>query len=148
MLTTQRTACANVGCRAPDFNLAVVGGGSLSLESLKDKKAILVFITTRCSSCAEVMRCIHQIYDNWPREQMEVVAIVSDEKEDDVQRWIKLYGIKCPVVLDPGRVIINEYKPMKMPALYFLNGDGDIKAKKYYPIGGCGNEIDSVLRLY
>jgi peroxiredoxin/V8-like Glu-specific endopeptidase len=148
MLTTQRTACANVGCRAPDFNLARVGGGSLSLDSLKGKKAILVFITTGCSSCAEVMRCIHKIYDNWPREQMEVVGIVSDEKEEDVQRWIKMYAIECPVVLDPGRVIINEYKPMKMPALYFLSVDGDIKAKKYYPISGCGNEIDSVLRLY
>ena len=147
-LTTERTACPNVGCHAPDFNLATADGGRISLNSLKGKKAIVVFTTTGCSSCAEVMRCMGQIYDNWPREQMEVVVIVGNEKLTDVQRWIKLYNVKWPVALDPGSDITNDYQPSRLPALYFLNSDGDIKIKKYAPLGGCGKEIDSLLRLY
>jgi peroxiredoxin len=147
-LTTTRVACPNVGCRAPDFNLATADGKSMSLNSLKNRKAILVFTTTGCSSCAEVMRCIGQIYDNWPRQQMEVVVIVAEEKPADVQRWIKLYNVKWPVAIDPDRSITNAYQPAKLPALYFLNDEGDIKIKKYAPLGGCGKEIDAMLRLY
>jgi len=47
-LTTERTSCASVGCRAPDFNLATTDGKTISLNSLKGKKAILIFTTTKC----------------------------------------------------------------------------------------------------
>jgi hypothetical protein len=94
------------------------------------------------------MRCIQQIYDNWPREQMECIVVIGLEKAADVDRWVKLYGIKTPVVLDPAGDVANQYQPAQMPALYFLDGDGTIKIKKYAPLGGCGKEIDALLRLY
>lgn len=147
-LVTERAACAGVGCKAPGFSLQTTGGQTVSLSSFKGRKMILVFTSAGCSSCAEVVRCIQQIYHNWPRQQMEVIVIVSLEKAKDVDRWIKLYDIKTPVVLDPAGDITNLYQPAQMPAMYFLDGDGVIKIKKYLPLGGCGKEIDSMLRLY
>ena len=123
-LVTERSACANVGCRAPAFSLNTTDGRTISLSSYRGRKVILVFTSAGCSSCAEVMRCIQQIYGNWPRQQMEVIVIVSLEKAADVDRWIRLYEIKTPVVLDPAGDITNQYAPAKMPALYFLDGDG------------------------
>lgn len=147
-LVTERAACPNVGCKAPPFSLNTTDGRTISLSSYKGKKVILVFTAAGCSSCAEVMRCIQQIYGNWPRSQMEVIVVVSLEKAKEVDRWIKLYEIKTPVVLDPAGDITNQYQPAKMPALYFLDGEGIIKSKKYAPLGGCGKEIDALLRLY
>ena len=147
-LATERATCANVGCRVPGFSLNTTDGRTVSLSSYKGRKVILVFTSAGCSSCAEVMRCIQQIYGNWPREQMEVIVVVSLEKAAEVDRWIKTYEIKTPVVLDPAGDITNQYQPAKMPALYFLDGEGTIKSKKYAPLGGCGREIDALLRLY
>ena len=148
-LLTEREACANVGCRAPVFSLNTTDGRMISLNTYKGRKVILVFTAAGCSSCSEVMRCIQQIYDNWPRSQMEVIVVVSLEKASEVDRWIKLYGIKTPVVLDPDGDVTNRYQPAKMPALYFLDSEGIIKSKKYAPLGGgCGKEIDTLLRLY
>jgi len=147
-LVTERAACPNVGCKAPGFSLDTTDGRTISLSSYKGRKVILVFTSAGCSSCAEVMRCIQQIYDNWPRQQMEVIVIVGLEKPAEVDRWIKLYGIKTPVVLDPAGDVTNEYQPAKMPAMYFLDSEGTIKSKKYAPLGGCGKEIDALLRLY
>ncbi len=143
-----QTSCSEVGCHAPDFSLLTPDGKTVSLSSLKGKKAILAFMSTRCSTCLETILCIQQFYDNWPREQMEVVAIVSQEKSADVASWIKTYGLKNPVVLDPAGDIYNKYRPEKTPALYFLNGDGTIKIKKYGQIDDCTTELDSLLRLY
>jgi cytochrome c biogenesis protein CcmG/thiol:disulfide interchange protein DsbE len=147
-LLTERAPCSNVGCKAPDFSLNTTDGRTISLNSYKGRKIILVFTSAGCSSCAEVMRCIQQIYDNWPREQMEVIVVVSLEKAAEVDRWIKLYGIKTPVVLDPAGDVTNQYHPAKMPALYFLDSEGAIKSKVYAPLGGCGKQIDALLRLY
>jgi len=147
-LATERAACANVGCRAPGFSLNTTDGRTISLNSYRGRKVILVFTSAGCSSCAEVMRCIQQIYGNWPREQMEVIVVIGLEKAAEVDRWIKTYEIKTPVVLDPAGDITNQYQPAKMPALYFLDGEGTIKIKKYAPLGGCGKEIDALLRLY
>ena len=143
-----QTSCAEVGCHAPDFSLATPEGKTVSLSSLKGKKAILAFVSTRCSTCLQIMVCIQQFYDNWPREQMEVVSIVSQEKSADVASWIKTYGIKNPAVLDPAGEVYNKYRPEKVPALYFLNSDGTIKMKKYGAIDDCTTELDSFLRMY
>lgn len=147
-LKTDRITCARVGCYAPVFNLSTIDSIPVTLESYHGKKLIMVFTTTRCSSCFEVMRCIQQIYDSWPRTQMDVLVVVSQEKPPEVEKWIKLYGIKVQVALDPDGKIINLYQPSKLPAIYFLDSEGIIKIKKYAPLGGCGREIDALLRLY
>jgi peroxiredoxin len=145
---TAQTSCSEVGCHAPDFSLATPDGKTITLSSLKGKKVILAFMSTRCSTCLQLILCIQQFYDNWPREQMEVVAIVSQEKAADVASWTKTYGLKNPAVLDPAGEVYNKYRPEKVPALYFLNSDGTIKIKKYGQIDDCATELDSLLRMY
>ena len=143
-----QTSCIEVGCPAPDFTLSTVDGKSLTLSSLKGKKVLLAFVSTRCSTCLEISICTTQFYDNWPRDQMELVMVVSQEKAADVATWVKTYGFKNPVVLDPQGDIYNKYRPDKVPALFFLNSDGIIKIKKYAPIDDCATTLDSLLKLY
>jgi peroxiredoxin/V8-like Glu-specific endopeptidase len=145
---TSPAACSDVGCHAPDFNLPTADGKQVSLNSLKGKKVILAFVSTRCSTCLETMVCMQGVYGNWPRDQVEIVAITSQEKAEDVQRWIKTYGFNNPVLLDSDGAVYNRYRPDKVPTLYFLNGDGDIKIKKYPPLDDCGKTLDALLRLY
>jgi S1-C subfamily serine protease len=141
-------ACAEVGCKAPDFTLNTPDGKPVALSSFKGKKVILAFVSTRCSTCREITLCTEQFYDNWPREQMEIISIVSQEKAADVADWAKTWAIKNPVVLDPNGDIYQKYRPEKIPSLYFLNGDGIIKIKKAGAIQDCPTELDSLLKLY
>lgn len=144
---TQKS-CSEVGCQAPDFTLSTPNGESISLNSLKGKKVLLTFVSTRCSSCLKDMICIQQIYENWPRNQLEVLSIISHEKAADVAGWAKTYGMKNPSVLDADGAVYNKYRPDTTPALYFLNKDGVIKIKKFGEIEDCVKELDSLLRMY
>ncbi|MCX6005007.1 MAG: TlpA disulfide reductase family protein, partial [Chloroflexi bacterium] len=141
-----RPVCPKVGCRALDFNLTTTGGQSMSLNSLKRKKAILVFTTGDCSSCKEMIRSVQQVYDYWPRQQLEVVVILSQIKSSDVESWVKQNNVKCPVALDSAGEMTNRYKPDRIPAAYFIDGDGNIKAKRYDPLSS--SEVDALLRLF
>jgi peroxiredoxin len=146
--TTSTAFCVDVGCPAPDFTLPTPDGTPISLNSLKGKKVILAFLSTDCSSCLEMITCLQQVYANWPREQLEVLAIMPHQRVQDVERWMKLFDVKNPVVLDTDAAILNMYIPNKEPGMFFLDSEGVIKAKKFPPFDDCAKEIDRQLRLY
>ena len=141
-------SCHEVGCHAPDFTLQTPDGKSISLASLKGKKVLLIFSSTRCSTCLQVTLCTQQFYENWPRNQLEIVFIVSQEKAAEVTGWIKTYGYKNPVVIDPDGAVYNKYRPEKVPALYFLDSEVMIKIKKFGEIDDCATQLDSWLKMY
>src|SRR5208283_1743033 len=105
------TVCVDVGCPAPDFTLPTPDGTMISLSSLKGRKVILAFLSTNCSSCLEMTTCLQTVYANWPREQLEVLAIMPHERIQDVERWMKLFQVETPVVLDTDAAILNMYIP-------------------------------------
>jgi len=148
MTATPASPCPDVGCLAPDFNLPTVNQKELTLSSLKGKKVIVAFLSTTCNACLQVVECLLPIYNSWPRDQLEMVFVISGEQYDDVQRWVNTYGIKCPVLLDSQEKVLDLYKPDQHPALYFLTADGQIKIRKFPPIDGCTAQFDALLRQY
>jgi peroxiredoxin len=140
--------CANVGCLAPDFSLPTTDQKELTLSSLRGKKVILAFLSTTCNACLKTMECLLPLYATWPRDELEMVFVVSGEQFDDVQQWVNTYGIKCPVVLDSLGLVQNQYQPEQHPALYFLTADGHIKVRKFAPIDDCTQQFDTLLRQY
>jgi len=140
--------CVDVGCPAPDFTLLTPDGIPISLNSLTGKKVILAFLSTNCSSCLAMIASLQQVYASWPREQLEVLAIMPRQRVQDVERWIILSEVKNPVVLDTDASILKKYIPNKEPGMFFLDSNGVIKAKKFPPFDDCAKEIDNQLRLY
>ncbi|MGA9047660.1 MAG: trypsin-like peptidase domain-containing protein [Dehalococcoidia bacterium] len=137
--------CPNVGCTAPDFTLSGVDGKSTTLSLLKGQTVIIVFLKTRCSECSDLMRNMQQVYDLWPSEQLEILVIVSQEKSSDVQNWVKLYKIRCPVLLDPDGNVINTYRPSMIPFSFFVESEQNIRIKRPGPLSA--NEIGTLLNL-
>jgi peroxiredoxin/V8-like Glu-specific endopeptidase len=147
-VVTPSTSCSDVGCPAPNFTLSTPDGKQVTLSSLKGKKVVLAFVSTRCGTCLETTVCLQDIYKSWSREQLEIIAVISQEKSEDVQRWAKMYGFTNPAVLDTDSAVYNRYRPDRSPVLYFLDKDGIIKSIKYPPIDDCAKSIDALLRLY
>jgi peroxiredoxin len=140
--------CVDVGCKAPDFTLGTPAGTPFSLSSLKGRKVILAFMSTRCGTCLELVKCLEQVYAAWPRDQLEIVSVIPRESVSDIERWIKLYEVKNIVLVDNKANVFNVYKPEKTPGMFFLDAAGTIKAKEFPPYDDCVNKVDSLLRLY
>jgi peroxiredoxin len=140
--------CPNVGCVAPAFTLNGLDGKQVSLDSFKGKKVILVFAGPSCPGCSQLMQCISQVYGDWPRDQLEVLVVVSGESDISIREWAAADGIKCKVLPDPGGHVAGLYKPATLPATYFINRYGEIKIKKAGPWDNCAAGIDALLKLY
>ncbi len=143
-----QTVCPNAGCTAPDFTLQSLDGKSISLRSLKGKKALLIFAGTGCPACSQVMQCVSPVYAAWPRGLLETLVIISREKSSNMELWAKENNVKCPVLPDPAGEVYNLYQPAGLPAMYFINTYGDIKIKRTIHFDKCAAEVDALLRLY
>ncbi|MFA5399010.1 MAG: trypsin-like peptidase domain-containing protein [Dehalococcoidia bacterium] len=141
-------ACPNVGCKAPAFSLSGPDGEQVSIAACKGRKVLLVFAGSTCPGCSQLMQCVLQIYDAWPREQLEVLVIVSGESDAVVREWAAVNRIKCRVLSDPEGQVADLYRPAGLPAVYFIDAYGQIKIKRAGIVDNCNQEIDTLLRLY
>jgi peroxiredoxin len=140
--------CANVGCRAPGFTLTGLDGARVSLDSLNGRKVLLVFTGTASPDGAKLMKCISQVYVAWPREQLEVLVVVSGESDGAIREWAAANGIKCKVLSDPSGQVASLFSPASLPAMYFINTYGEIKVKRAGLWDNCATCIDALLKLY
>jgi peroxiredoxin len=140
--------CPNVGCKAPGFTSMGLDGSPVSIDSYKGRKVILVFAGTSCPGCSQLMQCISQVYDAWPRDQLEVLVVVSGENNSQTREWAVANRLKCKVLSDPTGQLADLYRPASLPAVYFINTYGEIKVKRAGPWDNCAAGIDSLLKLY
>ena len=140
--------CPNVGCSAPDFIAVELDGKEVSPSSFKGRKVLLVFTGTACQGCSNLMQCITRVYDTWPREQLEVLVVISGESDGAIREWSTANGVKCKVVVDTSGQVAGLYNPGSLPAMYFINKYGEIKVKRAGSWDNCVAGIDALLRLY
>jgi len=143
-----KRTCPNVGCMAPAFTLNDVDGKQVSLDSFKGRKVLLVLTNTSCEGCSQLVQCISQVYGSWPRDQLEVLVVVSGENDNSVRDWAVVNGVKGRVLSDPGGQVTAQYKPSSLPETYFINTYGEVKIKRVGPWDNCVAGIDSLLKLY
>ena len=146
--TAASRTCPNVGCKAPGFTLSGLDGEQVSIDACKGRKVLLVFAGSTCPGCSRLMQCVSQIYDTWPREQLEVLVIVSGESDAVIREWAVANGLKCKVLSDPAGKVVGLYRPASLPAMYFINTYGEIKVKRAGPWNACAADMDALLKLY
>jgi peroxiredoxin len=119
-----------IGKLAPDFTLLNLKGENVTLSSLRGKIVILNFWLTSCSACDEETPYIQAIYDRWPHNNLEILAVNAGEREAFVQSFIGSRGLTFPALLDSDEAVSNMYKISTIPMTFFINPDGVIKGIK------------------
>ncbi|MCX6008960.1 MAG: redoxin domain-containing protein, partial [Chloroflexi bacterium] len=76
---------AEVGKRAPDFTLPTLDGKEVSLSQFRGKTVMVNFWQSSCSNCIEEMPYLQAIYNKWPHDKLEILAVSVGEKAAFVQ---------------------------------------------------------------
>ncbi len=92
------------------------------LDLRTDKIYVLDFFASWCSSCEKEIPILSLMVPDLQKEGIEVIGIDVDKNREDGKKFQSKMAqyINFKIVDDSTNEIINNYKPLGMPALYVI----------------------------
>ncbi|MBI4610713.1 MAG: TlpA family protein disulfide reductase [Candidatus Rokubacteria bacterium] len=128
-----------VGRPAPAFSLALFGGGSLSLESLRGKVVVVNFWASWCfPACWNEAPRLEAAWRRYRDRGVVLVGIVYQDSEANAKEFIARHGKTYPSGMDPGSRIAIDFGVYGVPETFFIDRAGRIRRKH---VGEINDEI-------
>jgi peroxiredoxin len=148
-LNTKKTIMvgSNIGDIAPDFTLPTIDGQKLTLSEFRGKVVMLNFWDTTCPNCQEETPYIQTIYDVWPRDKLQILAVSVGERAQFVKGFMDSRGLTFTALLDSDEAVKNLYNVPSFPTTYFIDQNGvikEIKAQRFHD----QSEIETILKSF
>jgi peroxiredoxin len=119
-----------IGERAPDFTLPTIDGKATSLSQFRGKIVMVNFWQSSCPACVEETPYIQAVFDGWPSDKLEILAVSVGERPVFVQTFLDSKGLTFPTLLDSDGAVHNIYRVSSFPTTFFITADGIIKEIK------------------
>jgi peroxiredoxin len=119
----------SAGMRAPEFTLAKLGGGQVSLaDLLKKGPAVLIFFKVGCPTCQYSFPFLERLY-RANRETNVSFLGISQDNAKDTQAFLKQLGATFPVALDDSKtyMVSNAYGLTNVPTIFMISLGGEIQ---------------------
>ncbi len=131
-----------VGQPAPDFDLEAVDGTRVRLADLKGKPLVLNFWASWCTPCRKEMPDFQAVYDQYKDEGLQVYGINVGESRVAVTSFMESLGVRFPSLLDLDEEAQRAYKILPLPATFFIDRNGTIRAIYQYQMSRAQMEAE------
>jgi cytochrome c biogenesis protein CcmG/thiol:disulfide interchange protein DsbE len=113
------------GRDAPQFTVETIDGRRLSSSDLAGKSVIVNFWNTWCAPCREEHPALQKFYARHADDpDFEMVAIVRDDTERAVRRWVDDKRDGWIVAFDPGGKAALAFGTRGQPETFAISPDG------------------------
>ncbi|MCK9486965.1 MAG: redoxin domain-containing protein [Dehalococcoidia bacterium] len=124
----------DLGAEAPDFVLEMAGTGEhVRLSDFRGQTVVLNFWATWCVPCRTEMPDLQAAYED---DGVVVLAVNDKEPDGPVQRFVEEFALTFPVVLDRQGSVREHYRVIGLPATFFIDPDGIVRARNFGPVFG------------
>lgn len=120
-----QAARPEVGYPAPDFTLATLDGGTLTLSELRGQPVVLNFWATWCPPCRTEIPALEQVYTELDGDVL-IIGVDVQEDPAEVAAFAQEIGMTYPVALDTQADVARLYQVRAYPTTYFINAEGTI----------------------
>jgi methylamine dehydrogenase accessory protein MauD len=129
-----------VGSAAPDFDLPALGGGTLSLESLRARgnPILLLFTDPECGPCQALLPEVGR----WQRERAKglEISLISEGEPGKNRAQAEEYGL-ANIALQEDWEVSEAYGVMGTPSAVLVGSDGTIIS----PLAAGAEEIETLM---
>lgn len=148
LLTPRSDAAAQLltGDPAPDFTVETADGAKVKLSDLKGKPVVLNFWASWCGPCRKEMPDLETVYQTYKDQGVQVVGVNVGDSKVAVANFTSQVKTTFPVWLDTKEEAQQAYKILPIPATFFIDRNGTIRAMYQYQMSHAQMEAE-VLRL-
>ena len=122
-----RGADLKVGDSLPDFEVVMSDGTTVSDDSLKGSVSVIVFFSTICPDCQQVLPVIQRIYDKYASEGVVFTLISREQDERDISIYWADNALYMPYSAQQDRRIYEKFAKAGIPRIYINDKDGTIR---------------------
>lgn len=122
------------GNKAPEINLNNTEGKPISLYSIESKVILLMFWSSQCEHCEEVIPEILHFYSVYHPEGMEIFAVSADTDKNSWLKAVSKNGLKWINVSDLKGFqspVIEAYNAFSTPTFFLLDSEKNIISHPY-----------------
>jgi cytochrome c biogenesis protein CcmG, thiol:disulfide interchange protein DsbE len=132
-------AALRIGNALPSAVFPGVTGAPVRIpESVKGKVVILHFWQIGCSSCKLEMPVMDDLYKQYQRKGLEVLAVNVGQKKGVVQTFAAELGVTYPLLIDPDGKGAALLGVTDVPRTYVVDRNGIVR---YRILGGATAEM-------
>ncbi|MEO8231283.1 MAG: TlpA disulfide reductase family protein [Ignavibacteriota bacterium] len=123
-----------VGKIVPEFEFTSIDDSTLTLfnENIKGKVYLIDFWATWCVPCVEEMKGLHDAYDKYKKNGLNIISVSMDFNIDEVYKFRKekwpLPWFNSFLKYDPNNKIVKDFELIIIPKPVLINQTGKIIA--------------------
>jgi len=129
----------NIGQPAPDFVLQDLHGNLIALSDFRGKTVVLNFWATWCPPCRAEMPDLQGVHEQrLPQDDLVVLAVdlLFEDSVGAVTDFLDEFALTFPVVLAAEGSVLQRYGVRGLPATFFIDRDGVLRAQNLGPVFG------------
>jgi peroxiredoxin len=119
----------DIGERAPDFTLAALTQGPLSLHDFGRRVVVLNFWATWCPPCVEETPSLEKFAEQMRLQSVTVIGVSVDQDLTALQTFVAQQHLSFPILRDPDQSVAHHYGTFKFPETYIIDQDGKVAEK-------------------
>jgi len=136
-----------VGKPAPEYVAFTLQGDSVALGSLRGKVVLLNMWATWCAPCRHETPFLQSLYEQRKDEGLEIVGVSMDngEARSQVEEFVREFGVRYPILLDPQMRGMDSYRVLGLPASFLIDRDGILRWMRFGPVSADDDEFMKAL---
>lgn len=117
---------ARTGAQVPDFALTDLDGNTVQVSDYLGHPMLINAWATWCPPCRAEMPDLHAYYLDHKDAGFVMLALNAGESQTPVDQFIAEMGFTFPVLLDPGKMTLNQLGINSFPTSIIVDRDGTV----------------------
>ncbi len=126
-----RTGVADVGERAPDFELETLEGETVRLSDLRGRPVVVNFWASWCNPCRKEFPLLAETLDENRGSDLAVVGVTYRDIESDSRDFVAEMDATWPQAIDDDGSVARAFGVRAIPVTFFVDADGVIAARLF-----------------